>query len=52
MRFISAAATYLSWTISTRDPSRDAMSDILDRLTVADMLALDAGRKSALMYHI
>jgi DNA-binding IscR family transcriptional regulator len=31
---------------------RDAMSDILDRLTVADMLALDAGRKSALMYHI
>jgi Rrf2 family protein len=31
---------------------RDAMADILDRLTVADMLALDAGRKSALMYHI
>jgi Rrf2 family protein len=31
---------------------RDAMADILDRLTVADMLALDGGRKSALMYHI
>jgi Rrf2 family protein len=31
---------------------RDAMADILDRLTLADMLALDAGRKSALMYHI
>jgi Rrf2 family protein len=31
---------------------RDAMADILDRLTVADMLALDSGRKSALMYHI
>ena len=31
---------------------RDAMADILDRLTVADMLALDAGRKFALMYHI
>jgi Rrf2 family protein len=31
---------------------RDAMADILDRLTVADMLALDAGRRSALMYHI
>jgi Rrf2 family protein len=31
---------------------RDAMADILDRLTLADMLALDDGRKSALMYHI
>jgi Rrf2 family protein len=31
---------------------RDAMADILDRLTIADMLALDGGRKSALMYHI
>jgi Rrf2 family protein len=31
---------------------RDAMADILDRLTVADMLSLDAGRRSALMYHI
>jgi Rrf2 family protein len=31
---------------------RDAMADILDRLTFADMLALDGGRKAALMYHI
>jgi len=31
---------------------RDAMSDILDRLSVADMLALDSERKAALMYHI
>jgi len=31
---------------------RDAMADILDRLTIADMLALDGGRKTALMYHI
>jgi Rrf2 family protein len=31
---------------------RDAMSDILDRLTLADMLALDGGRRSAVMYHI
>lgn len=31
---------------------RDAMSDILDRLTLADMLALDGGQRSALMYHI
>ncbi len=31
---------------------RDAMADILDRLTITDMLALDGGRKSALMYHI
>jgi Rrf2 family protein len=31
---------------------RDAMADILDRLTFADMLALDSGRKAALTYHI
>jgi Rrf2 family protein len=31
---------------------RDAMSEILDRMTVADMLAIDDGRKIALMYHI
>jgi hypothetical protein len=31
---------------------RDAMADILDRMTFADMLALDGGRKAALMYHI
>ena len=31
---------------------RDAMSDILDRLTLADMLALDGGHRAALMYHI
>jgi Rrf2 family protein len=31
---------------------RDAVADILDRLTIADMLALDGGRRSALMYHI
>jgi Rrf2 family protein len=31
---------------------RDAMADILDRLTIADMLALDGSRRSALMYHI
>jgi Rrf2 family protein len=31
---------------------RDAMADILDRLTFADMLALDRGRKAALLYHI
>jgi Rrf2 family protein len=31
---------------------RDAMADILDRLTVADMLAFDAGGRNALMYHI
>jgi len=31
---------------------RDAMSDILDRLTLADMLALEGGHRSALMYHI
>ena len=30
---------------------RDAMSEILDRLTLADMLALEASR-TALMYHI
>ncbi len=30
---------------------RDAMSDILDRLTLADMLAL-GGHRAALMYHI
>lgn len=30
---------------------RDAMSEILDRLTLADMLALE-GSRSALMYHI
>src|SRR5271156_3857225 len=28
---------------------RDAVADILDRLTIADMLALDGGRRSALM---
>jgi len=31
---------------------RDAMADILDRLTLADMLAFDGGRKAPLMYHI
>jgi Rrf2 family protein len=31
---------------------RDAMADILDRMTLADMLALDGGRKASLMYHI
>jgi Rrf2 family protein len=31
---------------------RDAMSDILDRLTLVDMLALDGGHRAALMYHI
>jgi DNA-binding IscR family transcriptional regulator len=31
---------------------RDAISDILDRLTLADMLALDGGDRAALMYHI
>jgi Rrf2 family protein len=31
---------------------RDAISDILDRLTLADMLALDGGHRAALMYHI
>lgn len=31
---------------------RDAMSDILDRVTLADMLALDGGSRAALMYHI
>lgn len=31
---------------------RDAIADILDRLTIADMLALDGGSKSALIYHI
>jgi Rrf2 family protein len=31
---------------------RDAMSDILDRLTLADMLALDGGARAAVMYHI
>jgi Rrf2 family protein len=31
---------------------RDAMSDILDRLTLADMLALDGGHRAAPMYHI
>jgi Rrf2 family protein len=31
---------------------RDAMSDILDRLTLADMLALDGGHRAAVMYHI
>ena len=31
---------------------RDAMADILDRLTFADMLALEGGRKAALSYHI
>ena len=31
---------------------RDAMSDILDRLTLADVLALDSGHRAALMYHI
>jgi Rrf2 family protein len=30
---------------------RDAVADILDRMTFADMLALDTG-KAALMYHI
>jgi Rrf2 family protein len=31
---------------------RDAISDILDRLTLADMLALDSDRKTSFMYHI
>ena len=31
---------------------RDAISDILDRLTLSDMLALDGGHRTALMYHI
>jgi Rrf2 family protein len=31
---------------------RDAVADILDRLTFADMLALDSGQKTPLMYHI
>jgi Rrf2 family protein len=31
---------------------RDAISDILDRLTLADMLALDGGDLAALMYHV
>src|SRR6202161_516577 len=31
---------------------RDAMADILDRLTLADMLALDDGTVLALTYHI
>jgi hypothetical protein len=31
---------------------RDAVADILDLLTFADMLALDSGRKTSLMYHI
>jgi Rrf2 family protein len=31
---------------------RDAMSDILDRLTVADMLMMTDSRKVSLMYHI
>jgi hypothetical protein len=31
---------------------RDAMSDILDRLMLADMLALDGGSGAAVMYHI
>lgn len=31
---------------------RDAMSEILDRLTVADMLVMDKGRKLSIMYHI
>jgi Rrf2 family protein len=31
---------------------RDAMSDILDRLTLADMLSLDGGHRAAVMYHI
>jgi Rrf2 family protein len=31
---------------------RDAMAEILDRLTLADMLALDDGRRVAVMYHI
>jgi Rrf2 family protein len=31
---------------------RDAVADILDRLTFADMLSVDSGRKTQLMYHI
>jgi hypothetical protein len=31
---------------------RDAMADILDRLTLADMLSLDEGTRFALTYHI
>ncbi len=31
---------------------RDAMAEILDRLTLADMLALDDSQRVAVMYHI
>lgn len=31
---------------------RDAMAEILDRMTVADMLVMDSGRKLAVMYDI
>jgi Rrf2 family protein len=31
---------------------RDAMSDVLDRLTLADMGSLDGAHRTALMYHI
>ena len=31
---------------------RDAMSDVLDRLTVADMVAMGDGRNIALMHHL
>lgn len=31
---------------------RDAMAEVLDRLTVADMAAMGDGRNVALMYHI
>lgn len=31
---------------------RDAMAEVLDRLTVADMLAMGAGSNVSLMYHI
>ena len=31
---------------------RDAMAEILDRLTVADMLAIGEHKRVALLYHI
>ena len=31
---------------------RDAIAEVLDRLTIADMAAMGDGRNVALMYHI
>jgi Rrf2 family protein len=36
----------------TMNKVRDAMSDILDQMTVADMTAMSGGRKGALLYDI